>query len=194
MKKLSMVLAAAALSAVSTVAQAQTTCGPDGVGQLAVNATACSQSHTLTSTVNDILRLTVSTTTTGLGTPLSTNYGAAADYLTTATPLSAATGPNVKVVANRPYEISIAAAAATFTTTPYAGFAGSVNKPTSDVQWGKGASPTFVALSTSAASVFAGSTGTADTNTGLSFRSRWNYERDVPGDYSMTVTLTLAAK
>ncbi|GLC27059.1 hypothetical protein [Roseisolibacter agri] len=188
MKLRKLLPAAVALTAVSAVSvQAQSTCGPDGTGNLAVNATACSQNHVVSTTVNDILQLTVSTGTTGLGNPTIANYGALAGnaYLS-ATPLAASAGPNVKVVANRAYQVSIAATTATFGP-------GTVNKPASDVEWTK-TSGTFAALGTSGAEIIAGTTGTVNTNTDLSFRSRWAFERDLPGEYSLTLQLTLAAK
>ncbi len=191
MKLSKLVASAAVMSAISAVsAQAQITCGPDGSGNLAVNATACSQNHTVSTTVNDILLLTVSTASTGLGNPTSVNYGARAlnAYLT-ATPLAASAGPNVKVVANRAYEVSIAASTANFGTAP-----GGVSKPAGDVEWMK-TSGAFAALSnTTPAVVLTSTTGTVDTNTNLSYQSRWAFERDVPGSYSLTLSLTLAAK
>lgn len=188
--KLGKILATAVVASVAaTSAQAQAvTCGPNGSGNLAVDASACSQNHTVSTTVNDILLLTVSTSTTGLGNPTTMNYGALAGnaYLA-ATPLAAAAGPNVKVVANRAYAVSIAA------STPTFGPLG-VNKPASDVEW-MATGGSMAALTTgTGAVVFQGSTGTVDTNKDLSFQSRWAYERDVPGAYSLTLTLTLAAK
>ncbi len=181
--------AAVALTAMAGTAQAQTTTGPDGSGNLAINATATSQQHTVSTTVNDILLLTVSTAATGLGNPTSVNYGALASngYLA-ATALPAAAGPNVKVVANRAFEVSIASTLANFNSAP-----AGVSKPAGDVEW-KTTVGTFAPLGTTAALVLNNTTGTVGLDTNLSFQSRWAYERDVPGSYSMTLTLTLAAK
>ena len=182
-----MVASAVALTALAATAQAQTTTGPNGSGNLAVNAVATTQQHTVSTTVNDILLLTVSSSSTGLGNPTSVNYGALSGnaYLT-ATPLAAAAGPNVKVVANRAFEVSITAPA---TMTAPAG----VTKPAGDVEW-KTAAGAFAPLGTTAALVLNNATGTVGLDTNLSFQSRWAYERDVPGSYSMILTLTLAAK
>ncbi len=185
---------AIALSAVSVgTAQAQAgTCGVDGVsGTAAVNATICNPTHVVSTTVSDILLLNITTGSTNLGAPTTANYGALAGnaYLT-ATPLAASAGPVVKVVANRAYEVSLTSEA-NFSTAP-----AGVTKPAGDVQW-KNSTGSFVALTTTAGPgsiVLSGATGTADTNTALSFRSRWAFERDLPGNYAMTLTLTLAAK
>ena len=179
-------VASAAFTALSaSAAQAQTTC-PDGAGPFATGATVCTRSVSLSTTVNDILLLTVSATTASLGNPTSANYGPASSYATGATPLVVAITPNVKVVANRGFQVSIAAGAAAFGP-------GTVGKPASDVQWGQtGPSGTFLGLTTAGAPVMSG-TGTPDTNVNLTFQSRWAFERDVPGLYTLAVTLTLAA-
>ncbi len=136
--------------------------------------------------VRDVLLMTLSTSTSSLGTPKLVNYGAQSSYLSTATPL-AATGPDVTIVANRAYEVTIAAAQATFATAP-----AGVSKPTSDVQWIKSGGAA-TSLSTTGASLATGTAGTAPSFQ-LSFQSRWAFERDKPGSYSTTITLTLAAK
>ena len=179
-------VASAAFTALSaSAAQAQTTC-PDGVGTFSTGATACTRSVSLSTTVADILLLTVSATTASLGNPTSANYGPAASYATGAAPLVAAISPNVKVVANKAFQVSIAATTSTFGP-------GTVAKPASDVQWGQaGTSGTFLGLTTAGAAVMSG-TGTPDTNVNLTFQSRWAFERDVPGTYTLLVTLTLAA-
>lgn len=189
MKVSKILVAGIATAMFAGVAGAQVTCGPDGSGNLAVNAAACSQNHTVSTTVNDILLLTVSTASTGLGNPTSTNYGAlAANAYLTAAPLGASAGPNVKVVANRAYDVSIASTTANFGTAP-----AGVSKPAGDVEWKKTAG-TMAPLSTTGASIISSTSGTVNTNTDLSFQSRWAFERDVPGGYSLVLQLTLAAK
>lgn len=183
-------VASAAFTALSaSAAQAQTGSCPDGVGGTrAIGVTACVHTHTLSSTVNDILLLTVTSSTpnaTALGTPTSVNYAALA-AIGSVTPLAATTSPNVKVVANRAFQVSIAAATSTFGPT-------GVNKPASEVEWAQSdASSTFLGLAIAGAPVMSG-IGTTDTNRNLTFRSRWVFERDVPGTYTLAVTLTLAA-
>lgn len=192
MKKFAALLvASAALTALSaTSAQAQTTACPDGTGNLSAGATACTHTHTLSSTVNDILLLTVTSSTanaTALGTPTSVNYAPQAT-IGSATPLVAATMPNVKVVANKAFQVSIAS-----TTLNFAAPSG-VTKPASDVEWAQSNAPAaFLGLGLTGAPVMSG-IGTPNTNRDLTFRSRWAFERDVPGAYSLIVTLTLAAQ
>lgn len=190
MKLKTILSTAAALTAFSAAAvQAQTTTCPDGTGNLAVNAAACANTHVVSTTVNDILLLTVTTNATPLGNPTSVNYGAlAANAYLTATPLAANAGPNVKVVSNRAYQVSIASATANFGSAP-----GSVAKPAGDVEW-KNLTTVMAPLSTTAATVLTSTTGTVNTNTDLSFQSRWAFERDIPGTYALTLSITLAAK
>ena len=181
-------VASAAFTALSASAvQAQTGSCLNGTSTLALGAPSCVHTHTLTSTVNDILLLTVSTDATGLGNPTSVNYAPELN-IGLATPLVAAISPNVKVVANRAFQVSIAAATTSFSVAPP-----SVTKPASDVQWAQSsASTVFAGLATTGATVMSG-IGTPDTNRNLSFQSRWAFERDVPGVYTLSVTLTLAA-
>ena len=188
MKKIAaIIVASAALTLSATGARAQTTTCPDGTGNLPALATACSHTHTLSTTVNDILLLTVSANATGLGNPTSANYAPLATP-SSATPLSAVATPNVKVVANRAFQVSIAAATTNFSTAPTG-----VTKPAGDVEWAQSnAATVFLSLASTGATVMSG-IGTPDTNRNLSFRSRWAFERDVPGAYSIQVTLTLAA-
>lgn len=177
----------AVLSAITAMAaQAQsTTCGPDGSGNLSNGATACFQTHVLSTTVNDILLLTVDNGPTSLGNPMAVNYGPLANY-SGATPLAATSTRTVKVVANRAHQVTISSTA-NFGSAP-----AGVTKPAADVEWKK-TGGSFAALSTTGAAVITGTEGTPDTNTALSFQSRWAFERDVPGPYALTVTLTLAA-
>ena len=184
-------VASAAFTALSaSAAQAQTTSCPDGVGNRTVGQQACVHTHTLSTTVNDILLLTVTSSipnATALGTPTSANY---APELTigSATPLVAATSPNVKVVANKAFQVSIAAATTNFSVAP-----ATVSKPASDVEWAQSGTPgAFLGLTTAGATVMSG-IGTPDTNRNLTFQSRWAFERDKPGSYTLVVTLTLAA-
>ena len=187
-------VASAAFTALSaSAAQAQTGSCPDGTGtgNIAALATACVHTHTLSSTVTDILLLTVTSTTpnaTALGTPLTVNYAPEAT-IGSATPLIAGTSPSVKVVANKAFQVSIAAATTNFSVAP-----GTVAKPASDVQWSQSnASTTFLGLTTIGAPVMSGTNGTAEAIRSLIFQSRWAFERDKPGSYALVVTLTLAA-
>lgn len=183
-------VASAAFTALSASAvQAQTTPCPDGANNLAIGLPACNKIVTLTTTVNDILLLTVGTPAFGLGNPTSVNYGAEASnaYLTSATPLLAATTSTVSVTANRAFEVSIGSPTS-FSTSP-----SGVSKPTSDVQWRKGV-VAFAALTTGGAVVMSKAAGTTVDSETLSFQSRWAFERDKPGTYELVVTLTLAAK
>lgn len=150
--------------------------------------TVSSASVTICMQVKDVLRITYTSSSTALNSPTKVNYGAVAAnaYLTSATPLAASAGPTLSVVANRGYQITVAAATANFSTAP-----SGVTKPSSDIQW-KSSSTSFVALTTSGAAALTGVAALTATSTTLSFQTRWAFERDKPGSYSTGVLITLA--
>ena len=147
--------------------------------------TTTSLSLSLCMHVNDVLLLTIDANSSLLGTPKMVNYGPLATYASSATPLAALSTRAITVTANRAYDLSISAPQATFGPS-------GVNKPIGDIQW-KVDAGAFLPIGTTATSFgLAGATGTSSAT--LSFRSRWAFERDVPGSYSTTIVLTLSAR
>ena len=78
-------------------------------GQASCTGNPCTVQVTASATVNDVLKLTLSGTTTALGTPTEADYDAG---------FKDVAGPTASVKANRPWHVDIAGAGATFT---YAG-------------------------------------------------------------------------
>ena len=149
-------------------------------GQASCTGNPCTVQVTASATVNDVLKLTLSGTTTALGTPTEADYDAG--YKDVA-------GPTASVKANRPWHVDIAGAGATFT---YAGSLANPNKPATDLQWGTTAG-TYGNNMGASAVLLSGANGTGNASQAIFFRTMWAWASDVPGSYSLVINFTLAA-
>ena len=142
----------------------------------------CSVTNTASVTVGTLLKLTLSSTTTGLTTPdtVAFNQGYQDD-------LSALTAT---VKANRGWTLNVKAGAATWTAS---GAGARANKPAGDLEWSTSGGAPFTALTTSAATLATSGSGTTGTTSTLSYRTLWNYILDTPGSYSLDVVYTLTS-
>ena len=161
--------AAALLVGLTSTAKAQTCTG-----------NPCTVQVTASATVNDVLRLTLSSTTANLGTPTEADYDAG--YLDAA-------GPTASVKANRPWHVDVVGAAGVFS---YVGSLTNPNKPSSSLLWGTTAGTYGNNMGASAA-LMSGANGTGNASQAIFFRTQWAYASDVPGTYSLVVNFTLAA-
>jgi len=148
----------------------------------------CTVSVPTSVTVNDVLKLSLSSITTlDLGTPSNTDYDAgfkdAADHRT------------ATVYANRAWKVDVVGAASKFGYTPGAPSLVDPNKPSSDLLWAKtsGGLGTTTNNMGSSTTLFSNTTGNADTNQDIYFRTKWAWNKDVPGQYTLTVNFTLSA-
>ncbi len=96
-------------------------------------------------------------------------------------------GPTYTVKANRNWQLTVKAATATFTTNP--GYA----KPCGDVSWAIG-SNSYAALTTTDATITSGGTTLGTALATFKYRTTYDITKDVPGQYRMSVTFTLAAQ
>ena len=150
------------------------------MGQATCTGNPCSVQITASATVNDVLRLTLSGTTTSLGTPAETDYDAG---------FKDVAGPTASVKSNRPWHVDLAGAAATFS---YSGSLANPNKPATDLLWGTSAG-TYGNNMGSSAVLLNGATGTGSASQAIFFRTLWSWASDVPGAYSLVINVTLAA-
>lgn len=90
-------------------------------------------------------------------------------------------GPTLQVKSNRPFAVSIAAAAATL---------GPAAKPASHVQWAVSSGGPFTASGTSPATVISSGSG-AVVQHPLYFRMSVSVGGDPPGSYQLSLTFTL---
>ena len=171
MRHMLMAAAAGIMSvAVAAVAGAQGSC----------SANPCSVQVNASATVTEVLRLTLSSTTSDLGTPTEADYDAG---------FRDAGGPTATVKSNSPWHVDVVGAAGNFT---YAGPNADPNKPSSDLQWGTTLGTYGENMGTTA-QLFSGASGTAGTSQPIFFRTLWGWTSDVPGAYSLAINFTLAA-
>lgn len=164
------VAAAAMLITCSSFLRAQATC----------TGNPCSVQLNASATVNDVLRLTLSSATTALGTPTEADYDAG--YKDVA-------GPTATVKSNRPWHVDVSGGAAAFS---YTGSLTNPNKPASDLLWGT-ASGTYGNNMGSSSVLVSGASGTGNGSQGIFFRTLWSWASDVPGSYGLVINFTLAA-
>jgi hypothetical protein len=97
------------------------------------------------------------------------------------------------VSANAPWTLHIRAASATWTATNTSpGAPARTNKPAGDLKWSLSAGGAFAPLTTSDASLFAGSATASDATT-LYFQTLYDWSLDSPGNYSLSIVLTLTS-
>jgi hypothetical protein len=103
------------------------------------------------------------------------------------------TGPTLTVSANAAWTLHIRAASALWTATNTAtGVAARVDKPAADLKWSTSSGGAFTALSNSDASLVSGS-ATASSATTLYFQTLYGWAVDTPGNYSLSIVLTLTS-
>lgn len=184
MKPLALVLALATVTVATLPArslQAQT-CNTDGTATVAAATTICTVTVAATSTVNDVMRLTLGSITQNLGTPLEADY--TAGYKDVA-------GTTVIVKSNRAWKVTVVAAGAFTYGANGSGLTRGVPKPASDLLWGT-VSGTYGNNMGASAQLDAGNGTSGSTAKQIFFRTNWAWATDVPGTYAITLNFTLA--
>ena len=163
-----------ALTAAAAPLAAQATCS-------ATTSTPCNLTNTVSGTVNDMVQLTINTTTTPLADFTLAEFNAGKR--------TAITGPQLTVNANRAWRVSIKGAA--FTGT------GNNAKPVAELRWKDDVDNTsYGALTTSAVAFFPGAGNGSATNSivrNIGYEWLLSFATDTPGTYSQVVTFTLSA-
>lgn len=162
--------AGVALLAGAVPAAAQATC----------TTNPCTVAVTASATVNEVLRLTLSGTTSDLGTPSEADYDAG---------FKDAAGPTATVKSNSPWHVDVVGAAGSFS---YTGTYTNPSKSASDLTWGTTAG-TYGSNMGASSQLFSGTTGTSGTSQAIFFRTTWSWASDVAGQYSLAINFTLAA-
>jgi hypothetical protein len=144
----------------------------------------CNQPGSASMTAGRVVRLQVSAGSTALTTPTPADFDAG---------FNSTTGPTLTVSANAPWMLQVRASAASWTATNTSpGAPARTNKPAADLKWGRNTGGPFTALSTTDVTLFSG-TATANSATTLYFQTLYSWTSDTPGNYSLTVVLTLTA-
>ena len=160
---------------VSLAAQACTANGSPG---------NCNRTGSVTMTAGRVVLLQVSAGSTALTTPTPTDFDNG---------FNATTGPTITISANAAWNLYLRASSAVWTATNTSpGAPARTNKPAGDLKWSKTSNGTFNALTTTDVNLAAG-TATASNATSLYFQTLYSWTLDTPGNYSLSVVLTLTS-
>jgi hypothetical protein len=144
----------------------------------------CSQAGSVSMTAGRVVRLQMSAGSTSLTAPTTADFDAG---------FNSSTGPTLTVSANAAWTLNIRAASAVWTGTNTAtGVAARTNKPAGDLKWSTSSGGIFSALSGTDASLINGS-ATATSATTLYFQTVYDWALDTPGNYSLSIVLTLTS-
>jgi hypothetical protein len=164
-----------ALSAVPGIAGAQ--CTASGA------ADSCTVAASASMTAGRVVRLQMSAGSTALTAPTTADFDAG---------FNATTGPTLTVSANAPWMLQVRSAATFWAATNASSEPARTTKPAGDLRWSTVSSGTFNALTTGDVTLVSGS-ATATSATTLYFQTLYDWTLDTPGNYSLSVVLTLIA-
>src|SRR2546423_11339099 len=144
----------------------------------------CGQAGSVSMTAGRVVRLQMSAGATSLTAPTTSDFDAG---------FNSTTGPTLTVSANAAWTLQIRAASPLWTATNTAtGVAARVDKPAADLKWSTSSGGVFTALGASDASLVNGA-ATASNATTLYFQTLYNWSVDTPGNYSLSIVLTLTS-
>lgn len=144
----------------------------------------CFLAGSVSMTAGRVIRLQMSAATTTLTAPTAANFDAG---------FNATTGPTLTVSANAAWTLHVRASAALWTATNTApGAPARINKPAADLKWSTASNGVFTPLSTSDVNLVTGA-ATASNVTTLFFQMLYGWTLDTPGNYSLSVVLTLTS-
>jgi hypothetical protein len=144
----------------------------------------CGLPGSVSMTAGRVIQLQMSAGSTALTAPTPADFDAG---------FNATTGPTLTVSANAPWTLSLRALAATWTATNTSpGAPARTTKPAADLKWSTASNGSFSSLTTSDANLVTGS-ATASHATTLYFHTLYGWTLDTPGNYSMSIVLTLTS-
>lgn len=164
------------LSALTVDARAQCTATGDGG--------TCNQPGSVTMTAGRVVRLQMSGGSTALTAPTPADFDAG---------FNATTGPTLTVSANAPWTLHLRSSGTLWTATNTSpGAPARTTKPAGDLRWSTASNGVFSALTNSDVNLVTGG-ATASNATTLYFQTMYDWALDTPGNYGLTVVLTLTA-
>lgn len=150
--------------------------------QLGCSAATCTVEITLP--VSDVMRLSVSQTSVSLGAPTIADFTAGYRDINGAAAV-------VTVKANRAFQVQLVGTTSTFA---YSGTFANPVKPASDLTWATSQAGLSSSGNTAATSLtFIDQSASGSANQSLFLRTMWSFARDVPGTYSIVLSLTISA-
>jgi hypothetical protein len=145
---------------------------------------SCGVPGSVSMTAGRVVQLQMSAGSTALTAPTPADFDAG---------FNATSGPTLTVSANASWTLSVRAAAATWTATNTSpGAPARTTKPAADLKWSTASNGSFVSLTTSDVNLITGS-ATASNATTLYFQTLYAWTLDTPGNYSMSIVLTLTS-
>ena len=145
---------------------------------------SCTQPGSVSMTAGRVVRLQMSAGSTSLTAPTTADFDAG---------FNSTTGPTLTVSANAAWTLHIRAGSAVWTATnTTTGVVARPNKPAADLKWSTSSGGTFTALGASDANLVSGS-ATASSATTLYFQTLYDWSLDTPGNYSLSIVLTLTS-
>jgi hypothetical protein len=170
--------AAIAIGAIAIPAVSDAQCTANGA------PASCNQSGSVSMTAGRVVRLQMSAASTPLTAPTPADFDAG---------FNATTGPTFTVSANAPWTLHLRASTAVWTASNTSADAPArTNKPAGDLRWSTASNGAFGALTTSDVNLVTGA-ATASSATTLYFQTLYNWTLDTPGNYGLTVVLTLTS-
>jgi hypothetical protein len=144
----------------------------------------CGVPGSVSMTAGRVVRLQMSAGSTSLTAPTPADFDAG---------FNATTGPTLTVSANAAWTLHIRAASSVWTATNTApGAPARSNKPAADLLWSLASGGGFSPLTTTDANLFSGN-ATASSATTLYFQTLYDWTLDTPGNYSLSIVLTLTS-
>jgi hypothetical protein len=144
----------------------------------------CGVPGSVSMTAGRVVRLQMSAGSTALTAPTPADFDAG---------FNATGGPTLTVSANASWTLYVRAAAATWTATNTSpGVPAWTTKPAADLKWSTASNGSFVSLTTNDVNLITGS-ATASNATTLHFQTLYSWTLDTPGNYSMSIVLTLTS-
>jgi hypothetical protein len=133
--------------------------------------------------VVDVFRVSLSTGSVSLGAPSDVDYQAG---------FRDVAGAAVSVIArsNRPFLVDMSALAGSFT---YVGALTDPGKPASDLRWATSAAALASTTNHFGSPATLINQGPGNVTLPIYLRTMWDFTRDVPGNYSLAIRLTLSA-
>jgi hypothetical protein len=144
----------------------------------------CNLPGSVSMTAGRVVRVQMSAGSTTLTAPTPADFDAG---------FNSTTGPSLTVSANAAWTLHIRASAALWTATNTSpGAPARTTKPAADLKWSTASNGTFNALTTTDVLLVGGS-ATASNATTLYFQTLYAWTLDTPGNYSLSVVLTLTS-
>jgi len=167
-------LALLSLSASPVLAQCSAAGGP----------ASCSLPGSVSMTAGRVIRLQMTATSTTLTAPTAADFDAG---------FNSTSGPTLTVSSNSSWRLYVRSSTPVWSAANTApGAPARIDKPVGDLRWSTNAGGPFAALTTTDANLLAGVATAADTRT-LYFQTAYSWLFDTPGDYGLTLVLSLTA-